>query len=40
MPAEAFLAWLPAPSAAVRLPSPRPAGDDRHDRLHAFRLRR
>jgi diguanylate cyclase (GGDEF)-like protein len=38
MPAETFLAWLPAQPAAVRLPTPRPAGDDRHDRVHAHRL--
>jgi diguanylate cyclase (GGDEF)-like protein len=38
MPAETFLAWLPTQPTAIRVPSPRPAGDDRHDRVHAHRL--
>jgi EAL domain-containing protein (putative c-di-GMP-specific phosphodiesterase class I) len=37
MPADAFLAWLPARTGRVSLPSPRPAGDDRQDRLRASR---
>jgi predicted signal transduction protein with EAL and GGDEF domain len=37
MPADAFLAWLPARAGQVSLPSPRPAGDDRQDRLRASR---
>jgi len=40
MPADAFLAWLPGRSAAVTLPTPRPAADDRHDRRRASRLTR
>jgi EAL domain-containing protein (putative c-di-GMP-specific phosphodiesterase class I) len=38
MPAEKFLAWLPAQPAVVTLPTPRPAADDRHDQRRASRI--
>jgi diguanylate cyclase (GGDEF)-like protein len=38
MPAEKFLAWLPAQPAAVTLPVPRAAADDRHDQRRASRI--
>lgn len=38
MPAEKFLAWLPAQPALAALPSPRAAADDRHDQRRAHRL--
>jgi diguanylate cyclase (GGDEF)-like protein len=40
MPADKFLAWLPADPAQLALPSPRPAGDDRQDVWRASRLAR